>query len=257
MGTAAFLVMVIVVSACGGDGDDEATGQATVVSSTTSTSEAATTSTGEETTTTTAAETASTAAPTTTEEVGGDFFDIGPRAGEPLDVVSVRFDDVLNFRVLPDAGADIVDTAAPLSSQPVVLSQGEGRLFPSSAWWKVTVGGLDAWANFTFLGMLGNDADIFADLAPLEAATVDDLVAAVVAARTSPPPEPRVTIVRDVEEVAGGNQEIVVDIANLGDDALKGERVTLEIEPLANSVRLVAATATAICGRGVSNGLCA
>jgi hypothetical protein len=187
----------------------------------------------------------------------GTPSDIGPAAGERLDVVGVRHDDVLNFRTHPDPGAPIVATVAPRTLVPLVTSAGEGRLLDRSVWWKVTVGGQEAWANFAFLGMLGRTSEVTAEvgagLASPEASSVDALIAAIAASR-SDGPEPRLAYVTEVEERPDGDRSVIVDVTRLGDDAVKGERLTLTLEPSPRGYRLGDATGTLICGRGVARG---
>lgn len=192
----------------------------------------------------------------------GEPFDIGPGEGDQLDVVGVAHDDELNFRQLPDPSSAIVDAVAPQASSPVVLSQGEGRLLTRSAWWHVTVDGQDAWANFTFLGMLGRTSDVYDELAEqlgvVEEDSLDDLVDAIAAVRGSDGPEPTVTYVTD-PDIGSGQQDVVIDIVGYGDDALKGERFTLTVTDATSSgsgVGLVGAEATIICSRGLSGDAC-
>ncbi|MEL7157140.1 MAG: hypothetical protein AAFN30_11125 [Actinomycetota bacterium] len=261
---------VVFVAACG----SEEAGEATAVGATATEAETSTTDVDvddDEQTGTTAEPSGSEGDGSTTSESGGgqqggelagDPFDIGPGQGDRLDVVGVAHDDELNFRVLPDAGSTIVDAVAPQATSPVVISQGEGRLLTRSAWWHVTVGGQDAWANFSFLGMLGGTDDVFdelsAQLGVIEEANLDDLVAAIASVRGSDGPEPRVTYVTD-PDAGSGRREVVVDIIGYGDDALKGERFTLTVTDAGDAgdgVRLIAAEATLICGRGVSGEAC-
>ena len=199
----------------------------------------------------------------------GDPFDIGPPAGAELDVVGVRYDDVLNFRERPDPSAPIVDTAAPESTTPRVVSAGDGRLLTRSAWWRVTVGGEEAWANLRFLGMLGATDDVFDELADAlpstSAATVDELVEAIGESRASGP-EPSVELVTPVEGLDADGAQVTIDVIGLGDDAVKGERILLTFDltfddPNASdrevvSYELVGASSTAICGRGLSGEAC-
>lgn len=198
----------------------------------------------------------------TGQDLAGDPFDIGPRQGERLEVVGVAHDDALNFREGPGVDNPIVDSVAPLSSSPAVISKGDGRLLPRSAWWHVTVGGQDAWANFSFLGMLGGTDDVLPQLneqlGVIEGDDIDQLVEAIASVRGSDGPEPRITYVTD-PDAGSGPREVVVDIIGYGDDALKGERFVLSLVDGGDSgdgVRLVGAEATLICGRGVSGDAC-
>ena len=190
----------------------------------------------------------------------GEPFTIGPRAGEALDVVGVRHDDVLNFRALPDATAAIVATAAPLETSVSIVSSGEGRLLTRSLWWKVTVDGDEAWANFTFLGQLGQQSDVSAELlAELPSTTYTDLdeLADDLAAIRSDGPEPLAEVAAPVTRFDSDAGEAVIDIVGIGDDAVKGERYLLTFDIVgANTYELVEARRTVICGRGVSGGLC-
>ncbi|MEM9135381.1 MAG: hypothetical protein AAF962_01185 [Actinomycetota bacterium] len=193
-------------------------------------------------------------------EIPGDPFDIGPQEGDRLDVVGVAFDDELNFRVLPDPGSTIVDSVAPEAASPVVLSLGEGRLLTNSAWWHVTVDGEEAWANFTFLGMLGSTSsiglDLFDRLPSTEFATVEEMAEAVADLRAGGP-VPTVTFVTE-PTLLTGEQSVVVDVIGIGDDAVKGERITLFYTdiPGRSGVDLFGADATAICSRGRSGEFC-
>lgn len=208
--------------------------------------------------------------PATDDDLPGEPFDIGPPAGSQVDVVGVRYGDVLNFRVSPDPRAAIVDTVAPLATSPAVVSSGGGRLFTRSAWWEVTVGGEEAWANAAFLGMLGRTDDVFdeieAVLPSTEAPTVEELGEAIGETRASGP-VPRVELVTPVEGLDAAGAEVTIDVIGLGDDALKGERLRLTLDLLFDDAdaadpeivgyRLVGAMQTLICWRGVSDGLCA
>ncbi len=193
-------------------------------------------------------------------EIPGDPFDIGPPSGERLDVVGVAYDDELNFRVLPDPSSDIVDSVAPEAASPVVLSLGEGRLLTNSAWWHVTVDGQEAWANFTFLGMLGSTSsiglDLIGQLPSTEFDTVDDMADAVADLRAGGP-VPTVTFVTEPTLLIG-EQSVVIDVIGIGDDAVKGERITLFYTdiPGQSGVDLFGADATAICSRGLSGQFC-
>ncbi|MEM7340358.1 MAG: hypothetical protein AAF467_16995 [Actinomycetota bacterium] len=196
----------------------------------------------------------------TTTELPGTPFDIGPPAGEPLDVVGVRFDDSLNFREGPGVNFPIVDDVPSLAATPEIVSAGEGRLLDQSAWWRVTVGGADAWASFRFLGVLGNTESLLADLDPaiasLETADVQDLITAVAESRGGGGPEPRITQVQEPAGLAGGQTSYVVDVLDLGDDALAGERLSITVEEGPGGFTLVGLERTFICNRGVSDGLC-
>lgn len=196
------------------------------------------------------------------DNLPGEPFFIGPARGEAMDVVGVRYNDVLNLRALPDPGADIVTTAAPLSAAPTLVSSGEGRLLTSAAWWEITADGEPVWANATFLGSLGPAGDVTDELPALEASSLSDLAEAVGATRGDGP-EPLVVFATEPVAIDGNGGEATIDVIGLGDDAVKGERIDIRYDfiydnPDADNrevvgYRLTSATATAICGRGVSS----
>lgn len=190
------------------------------------------------------------------EPLPGQPFDIGPGEGQVMAVVGVRHDDVLNLRSRPDPEAAIVATAAPLAGTPEIRSAGEGRLLDPGAWWKLTVGGQEAWANLRFVAALGTSDDLLAELSgqlgSLEAATIDDLVAAIADARGSEDPPSRT-----VEVAPPTPTSRTFDLLDLGDDAIRGERIAITVDAGDGQVTLVAAERTLICSRGVSDdGLC-
>ena len=213
--------------------------------------------------------TTATASAESDEPLPGDPFEIGPPRGERLDVVGVRYDDVLNFRERPDPSAPIVDTVAPETTEPAIVSSGEGRLLARSAWWKVTVGGEPAWANFRFLGSLGPIDDAFDDLAAslpsTSAPTVEELIDEIAQARAGGP-EPEVELVTPVQGLDADGAEVTIDVIGIGDDAVKGERFLLTFDltfddpnatdPEVVSYELVGALRTVICGRGLSGEVC-
>jgi hypothetical protein len=192
----------------------------------------------------------------------GEPHDVGPRTGQELDVISIRHDDVLNFRTLPDPSAPLVGTAVPQESAPLVASAGEGRLLvDSSVWWKVTIDGQDAWANFAYLGILGRTDDVLDELAAgsisVEGETVEGIVASIAASRGHDQ-EPRVTYVTPVVGATASDQSLTVDVVTLVDGSVKGERFGLRFEPTERGFRLSAADRTWICGREVvGEGECA
>ena len=197
-------------------------------------------------------------------ELPGDLYNIGPRAGEPMVVVGVAHDDVLNFRTLPDASSPIRATVAPQATSPEVISMGEGRLLTGSAWWHVTVDGQELWANSRFLGTLGDTYDSFDELSSrlggdLEDPSIEALVERLRAALSADGPEASATFVTD-PDIGSGTQDVTVDLLGYGDDAIYGERIVLTVTDTTGSgspgVRLTAAEATLICSRGVSGTFC-
>ncbi len=274
------LALGLVASACSSDGEQEATGtpeslaageagSSSSVESSTTTAAAAASS--ETTATTAAASSTITTAPSTstTSTQLGSAYSIGPAQGETMDVVGVAWDDVLNFRTAADPSASIVDTVAPFSSTPAVISQGDGWLLANSAWWRVTEGGQEAWANTTFLGQLGATTNIFgglsASMPSLSAPDLDTLAENIGSARSGGP-VPLVVFSTEPVGLDAQGGEATIDVIGLGDDSVKGERISIGFRyivddinaesPQVVAIELISASAQVICGRGLSGGLC-
>lgn len=281
LGVACATSMTLAACSGGSSSSETSTAESSTITSQTSTSSEETTSTTESqtddadattSTSSTVATTApTTAAPTTTaNNFGGQPYDIGPAAGQPVVVVGVRYDDVLNLRDAPNAGATIVGTAAPLSQSPTLLSAGSGLLFTDSAWWAIAADGTPAWVNTTFIGGLGTTQDIFGQMyggiVPDEAATIQAL-AEVIGEKRADGPVPLVVLVTEPEADDAIGGRVLFDVIGLGDDAVKGERIEMQFEfvwdnPVADNRaivghRVVALSSTAICARGLADaGLC-
>ncbi len=221
---------------------------------------------------TTAATPSTTAdAPSTTEPpVAGEPLDFGPQAGTRLIVVGVEHDDVLNFRVDPDPQSTIVATAGPLVPSSIV-AQGKSWAAPSGVWWLVTIEGESAWANQRYLAGAGNTFDItaqaLADLGSARFETLEDAGETVAAQRvTDSGPEPRFAHpIEPILHETGGT--LVVDVLDLGDDSVKGERLLITVVPIFDDsgdegaqdvigVQVISVEVTPLCARGVSGGLC-
>lgn len=220
-----------------------------------------------ETTTTTTAEPEPTTT-TTAPDLGGPI-DFGPAEGQPLAVISVRYDDELNFRAGPGTGEDIVRRVAPLDDT-VITAAGEAWAFERSVWWKVVIDGEEMWANQSFLGMLGATTSVFGDveasLDTLEYDSLQDLTDAIADARTIEEPAPDLEYVTEPLSFDSGDAFVVVDFVGFLDDALRGERLRIEAEVIVGDdadevgvpigVRLTGVESTSICARGVTEGLC-
>ena len=201
--------------------------------------------------------------------VPGSPLDFGPAAGTSLTVVGVRYDDRLNFRAHPSPSATILDTAVPLGDASIV-ALGEAWQAPSGVWWKVSIDGTEAWANQRFLGSTVAGVERFGDVAndldSLEFETLTDATLAVAQTRASTEPESRVVVIIEPLLFEDGGRAIV-DVLDLGDDALKGERLDVTVETIYDEsgaegaqdvlgVRVTSVRIIPICGRGVSGGLC-
>lgn len=224
-------LMAVVVAAC--------TSGSTVDSATTTTEPQTTTSTAVETTTTTETSTD----PTPPESMPGDVIEFGPRAGDDIAVVGVAHDDELNVRIAPGTEFDIIATLDPLADDVIAL--GENRLLTSSFWVEIESEAGPGWVNEAFVGFLGVSQDQTSDVV----ATNGDAVAAgelVAQTYVSQEPPSKVTLVND-----DGNT-VVYDVVGIGDDAVKGFRLTVVTEPVAGGTGIASFSEQTICSRGLA-----
>ncbi len=252
------LVLALVAAACGGGAAETTT---TTATETTTTTTAATSTTAAETTTTTTpttsteATTTTVATTTTTTTLAGEEIDFGPREGDVLAVMGVRWDDVLNVRAGPGTDQPIVATLAPTSNEAVAT--GHTRMLPRSFWTEVTVGGVTGWASLAYLAYLGRAEDLTADVVAAlggvpTAGTIHDL--GMLVAQSQASTEPRSDLVVVVAPTTGDTAEITIDVVGLGDDALAGLRLRVVGERTSDGgYSLVSVQATLLCGRGVTD----
>lgn len=192
-----------------------------------------------------------------------------PTRGTELDVIGVEGDDVLNFRLRPDATSRILATAAPALEgfpQKPIVGTGVGQSNGPTLWWQAEIDGEIAWASQEFLGMLGVTSDIFTqlqnDMPSLEADTIQELGDAIALARSGAPESTKAVVV-EVIGVDAPSSLATIDVIGLGDDASKGERIFLNLFNIRDidatefeilGYRITGATATDICGRGITAG---
>ncbi len=166
--------------------------------------------------------------------VPGEPLDYGPEIGRPLTVVGVQYDDSLNFRIAPSPNATVVDTIPALAPEIDIYSLGEAWAAPSGVWWKVNVMGQEAWANQKYLAIRGGSAPIFdevaAELQILMFEDLEDVALEVAATRASVEPESRVVLAQAPYMWDLTSATIVVDVLDLGDIDLKGERLYIDVE---------------------------
>jgi hypothetical protein len=185
--------------------------------------------------------------------------------GTVLEVVGVRFDDVLNFRVDPEPSADIVATARPdVVERPedaVVIATGNAATSGSSVWWQVTIDGQDAWANSRYLGVLGAGGDA-PELIDLEAVGdpigLEDVVAE---ARSR---GDATGVLLEVVGVDAISSIFSIDVLGTYGNGVKGERFEIEAynveaddpdaTPYVIGARIMSATRMPICEFGVDAG---
>ena len=257
--------LALVLAACGSDGDDAAstTAEETTTTAGATTTSAEATTTVEETTTTTTttstAETTTTEGTTSSTGLPGEAIDFGPRAGDTLAVVGVAYNDVLNVRMPPGIGGDIVDRLDPLADDMTAL--GNTRDLSPGFWIELDTGAATGWVNLTYVGYLGVVTDetsaVVADLGEIPLAeTMVDLGTLV--AETFASDDPASTIVQVTAPTVGDLGEITYDVIGLGDDAQVGWRVhVFGAQEGGTSFGLKSAEVTALCGRGVTaDGFC-
>jgi hypothetical protein len=253
------VALLFATAACGSD-DDAAS---TTTEAETTTTEGETTTTGEvtttETTTTTEETTTTTEAATTSTGLPGEPIVFGPRAGDTLGVIGVAFDDVLNVRMVPGAGGDIVDTLEPLTDDMVAL--GNTRDLSPGFWIELDTGDATGWVNLVYVGYLGVVTDetsaVVAELGEIPVAeTMVDLGTLVAEAFASE--DPASTIVQVTAPSVGDLGEVTYDVIGLGDDAQVGWRIhVFGAQEGGDSFGLKSAEVTALCGRGVTaEGFC-
>lgn len=238
----------------------EAAADANASLGTTTSSTAASTSTAPSTT----------ASLNTTTTIGGTWYDVGPAAGEILDVVGVRYDDVLNVRDQADVSGAIVATAAPFAANPQLVSGGEGLLFNPNggAWWKVTVNGTQAWASSSFLGQISPNAtdllpQLTADMASTTAPDLNTLIVDIGAALADGP-TPSVVLSTEPVGLDAIGSEATIDVINIGDLSIKGWRIQIQFNNVFDGINgqnpqiigfeLVSATGFPVCQKGAEAG---
>ncbi len=181
----------------------------------------------------------------------GEQIDFGPLAGDRVDVVGVPFDDVLNVRIGPGTEFDVIDQLAPNTTS--VLATGANRLREDSFWIEVDLDGRTGWVSERFVGYLaapdtedGSVNGVRADM------TVEELARSVAESFASEEPPSQIT---QVSAVLDGT--VVFDVIGLGDDAVKGVRLTIETTPADGGRAFSVVERQPICGRGVTaEGLC-
>ncbi|MDH3296410.1 MAG: hypothetical protein OER95_18975, partial [Acidimicrobiia bacterium] len=187
-----------------------------------------------------------------------------PTAGTVLDVVGIRLDDALNFRVDPDPSADIVVTAHPdVLERPenaVIIATGEATSRGTAVWWQVTVDGQEAWANSRYLGVLGSAGNA-PELIDLEAIGDTELEDVVAEAR---PPTDATGVLLDVVGQDAISTVFTIDVLGSYGNGLKGERFDIEAwnvkaadpetMPQVIGAKIMTATRMPICEFGVDSG---
>ena len=254
---AILVTLALVLTACGGD---DAAATSTTEPAPGSSSTTTTTTLPTTTTSTAPATTTTTTMPgPTTTTLAGEPIDIGPAAGDELNVVAIAHDDVLNLRAGPGTDQEVL---RKMASGARVTANGRAQLLPASIWYEVTFDGTTGWASSAFLAYIGGTSDSTAAIVdrlgevPF-AETMLDLGLIVAEAEASDDPPSRIRM--SVAPTVGDLGEVTFDVVGLGDDALFGLRLHVFGQPdeSGEGFSLKSVESTALCGRGVTgSGLC-
>ena len=181
------------------------------------------------------------------ESMPGDVIEFGPLEGDQIAVVGVAHDDTLNVRIAPGVEFDVIETLAPDAN---MTAGGENRLLVDSFWVEIDSGSGKGWVNEAFVGFLGVTRDI--DLSTVSVApapTPEEFGLAVAQSFASVDP------VSKVELVGVADTVVTYDVLGLGDDALKGLRLTIETTEIDEGFTVSGLQEQAICSRGLTTDL--
>ncbi len=173
----------------------------------------------------------------------GDVIDFGPRAGDQIAVVGVAYDDVLNVRIAPGTEFEIIGTLDPLADDVIAL--GENRLLTSSFWVEIEAGDGAGWVNEAFVGWLGISQESTSDAVATSggAVAVGELLAQTY---VSLEPPSKLTLVSDEGDT------VIYDVLSIGDDSVKGFRLTVVTETVSGGTGVATFTEQTICSRGLA-----
>ncbi len=173
-------------------------------------------------------------------------------------MVGVAHDDTLNLRAAPGPTQEILDTISPLYVG--LVAAGETWERPGAFWVKVDYEATFGWVHMGFVAYSGGTNDVTAQVVaalgeiPL-ATTMEEL--GLLAADTFATEEPPSKVVMVAGPQAGDFGEVAYDVIGIGDDAVRGVRLHVFGEPVAEGFGLKAIEATDLCARGVSfDGFC-
>lgn len=189
----------------------------------------------------------------------GELIEFGPRNGDALMVVGVRYNDVLNVREGPGVEFPSVTTLAPDATGFSAL--GMTWLNTDSAWLGIDIDGVQGWASFAFLsqhgGMVGYlpvNIDWGGGDPPTSGSLID---LGRMVAETFASDEPPSRIEQPANVILGaGTGEVTFDVLDLGDDSVAGLRLRVIAEDMNGTWHIVRVEATILCSRGVSEGRC-
>ncbi len=188
----------------------------------------------------------------------GELVAEGPRNGDALLVVGVRFNDVLNVREGPGQEFSVVTTVPPAA--PGVASLGLTWAIAGTSWYAIDIRGVQGWASSSFLSIQAGTFD-FASRVAEELGEVPESGSLIghgmTVARSLASEDRPSTIEQPTEAVVGDQDEIHVDVVGVGDDSVAGYRLHVIADNDDGTWRLTTVEATVLCERAVDGDLCA
>lgn len=271
-------VLVVGIVACGGDSPALDTTSSTLPPPDTAQSESTTSTTSttstppQPVTTLLPARTTSTSVPPTTTApedpetptttapsptLPGQPIDLGwPASGDVLAVIGVAHDDVLNLRQAPGTDQTILAGLSPTAAD--LVATGRSRSLPNSIWHEVAAEKETGWVSGAFVAYAGATDDVTAGIVSKigrpSAASMDAL-GRLVAEQVGDEEVSRITVT--VAPSSGALGEVTLDVVGSEDDSVRGVRLVVFGEPLADGFSLRTVEQMVLCGRGVTqDGFC-
>lgn len=196
--------------------------------------------------------------PEPTDDLPGTESPLGPAAGDGLVTVGVPFDDVLHVRAAPDATADVVTELQSVDTG--ITATGHNREVDDGAIWaEVTIDELTGWANWSYLGFIGDASDVTGDVPrDMTGETVWHLAEQVVNhlyPGDGGDPELEVVLISDAVDDPDAS-DALVDVLGFADDAQQGARVRVNGNDVGDVYTVEEVVVSPLCYRGVTDGLC-
>lgn len=186
------------------------------------------------------------------EDLPGEVIEIYPYAGDELMVVGVSAGENLPVLAAPGTLDQSLTHLDPLTTH--LIATGHNRSLEDDFWVELDVDGLNGWVFASHVAQPGQVSDITAELGAISAATIEELAERAAAQRASTQPPSRITIVSPALEA--DLVQINVDVLDLGDDSVLGERLRIFAAPEGDGYAVHSVESTMLCLRGVSEGLC-
>lgn len=187
---------------------------------------------------------------TSAEDLPGQVFEMAPREGDELLVVSVPAGETLGVYGLP-GGAEEITRVEPGEVTPVAT--GHNRTLDEGIWVEADVAGELGWISFehvAFAGAVRDESENVPDTEP--ASSLQELGVRAGEQIAAGGPTPTITVVEE-----SGEDTVVVDVVGIGDDSVIGYRLTITAQVDGDSYVLDSVEGMTLCGRGVSpEGLC-